>query len=115
MVLAILDDLLFRSKLETAAAHAGVPIQIVRDVPETMDDPASWRLVIVDLDDSRRDPREVVTAVRRLAPTAPLVGYHSHLDTARGLHARQAGYTVVWPRSVFVQHLPELLAGTRPA
>ncbi|MBI3319459.1 MAG: hypothetical protein HYZ89_02580 [Candidatus Omnitrophica bacterium] len=116
MVLAILDDLLFRSKLETAAAHAGVPLQVARDVPplDAAGDPVSWRLVIVDLDGSRRDPREVMTALRLLTPTAPVVGYYSHLDTERGLRARQAGYTMVWPRSVFVQRLPELLAGKLP-
>ena len=112
MVLAILDDLLFRSKLETAAANAGVPLRVVKEIPrpQTGGDPASWRLVIVDLDGSGLDPVDVVTAVRQLAPTAPLVGYYAHLDTERGLRARQAGCTAVWPRSVFVQRLPELLA-----
>ena len=115
-MLAILADLVFRSKLEAAAAHAGVPLQVVREVPrpETVRAVAAWHLVIVDLDESGRDPFEMVTAVRRLVPTAPLVGYYSHSDTECGLRARQAGCTVVWPRSVFVQRLPELLVGQYP-
>ena len=115
-VLAIVDDLLFCAKLEAAAAGTGVDLHVAADLaaaePLLVDQP--WRLIILDLNLSSADPLAVLNAVRSTHPTAPIVGYCSHVQAELRTRATAAGCSVVVPRSVFVQRLPELMAGTWP-
>ena len=112
-VLAIVDDLLFRSKIETAASQHGVALTIASD-PEAIAPllrTASWSRVIIDLHFSAADPLRVIAMLRAVAPRVPILGYGSHVEVALQRQALDAGCTQVLPRSVFVRRLPELLAG----
>ena len=118
-VLAVIDDLLFRAKLEAAAAHADVHLEIVTGASAAAGvrlNP-SCTLLIVDLTLSSADPVAVVHALRRAAPGVPILGYAPHAQADRKAQATAAGCAWVWPRSLFVQRLPEVLAGllTQPA
>lgn len=110
MILAIVDDLIFRGKLEAAAAHLGVPLTLSKDADAAPPDGQVWRRVLVDLNLSGRDALGVVRAVHQAHPDAPIIGYCSHVQEALRKSAIEAGCTEVVPRSVFVQRLPQWLA-----
>lgn len=114
VILAILDDLLFTSKIRSAAHHAGATVSVARSAANALaqmqaDVPA---LVILDLNNPRTDPLGVIAAMkadRRLAQV-PTVGFVSHVDGATIDAARAAGVGTVLARSAFVTQLPALLA-----
>jgi PleD family two-component response regulator len=113
VILAILDDLLFTSKIRGAAVQAGVSLTVARSKEAAL---AAMReqtpsLVILDLNNSRTDPIGIITAMQadaRLQSIAA-VGYVSHVDTATIEDARRAGLAEVMPRSAFNAKLPEIV------
>jgi PleD family two-component response regulator len=117
MILAVLDDLMFSSKIKTAANQLGVDLRFSRSVDgaiETMrKNPTT--MVILDLNNERIGPLAIVAAMKQDPALAsiPTVGYASHVHTDVITAARQAGVTEVLPRSAFVQQLADIL--TRPA
>lgn len=119
MILAVLDDLMFSSKIRTAAAPLGVEVVFARSKQAALTAlrESSPSLVILDLNSRQVDPLGVVTEMMAnptLAPTVT-VGFVSHVDTSLIQAARTAGVTEVMARSAFTQHLPELLARDRKA
>ncbi len=116
MILFILDDLLFRSRIETAAAHTGASIAMVSDLAslEARLRQPSWRLVVLDLNLAASDPIALLDDVRRRAPALPVLGFFSHVQVELQQRATEAGCTWVLPRSAFVQLLPRLLHGELP-
>ena len=112
-VLAVVEDLFFRSKIEAAADRQGVPVCAIGGLDPLPAPPEgqSWHLVIVDLNRAADDGVRVVECVRRALPAVPILGYCSHVETQLQEQALRAGCTTVLPRSAFVQRLPELLAG----
>ena len=111
LVLAVVDDLLFQSKIEAAALQAGVAVNVARDRHALLSgsDHPSWALTFIDLELIADDPLAVLTHVKQLAPSAPVIGFCSHGDVELQERARQAGCDVVMPRSAFVRELPQLL------
>lgn len=114
MILAILDDLLFTSKIRGAATHAGATIAVARSAPAALEQMRAQApsLVILDLNNPRTDPIGILTAMAADVALAsiPTVGYVSHVDTATIVAAREAGAKDVMARSAFVNALPDLLA-----
>ena len=109
-VLAIVDDLIFRSKLEAAAAEAGVALCFSRDPATPQSDSRDpWRLAIIDVGAS--SALELITILRTRFPGLPLVGYYAHVDTTLRARAEAAGCDRVLPRSAFIQQLPAILTG----
>lgn len=109
-ILVIVDDLIFRGKITAAAEALHVPAQVVSRPPRGASD--AWSLAIVDLNVSSCDPLDAVRTLHRAVPAAPILGYCAHVQAALQQQALSAGCTAVWPRSIFVQRLPELLTGT---
>jgi PleD family two-component response regulator len=113
MILAVLDDLMFSSKIKTAANQLGVDLRFSRSVAgaiETMrKNPTS--LVIFDLNNERIGPLAIVAAMKEDPALAsiPTVGYASHVQTDVINAARQAGVGEVLARSAFVQQLGDIL------
>ena len=109
MILAVLDDLMFSSKIKTAANQLGVDLRFSRSVDgaiETMrKNPTT--LVIFDLNNERIGPLAIVAAMKQDPALAsiPTVGYASHVQTDVIDAARQAGVGEVLARSAFVQQL----------
>ena len=116
-VLAIVEDVLFRTKIELAAAQTGTTLTITTDVPPLPEPPdqTSWVLVIIDLNLSQRDAVELVSAVRTSSKEVRILGFCSDIQRELQTKALQAGCTTVLPRSEFVQRLPAMLAGTGSA
>jgi CheY-like chemotaxis protein len=121
MILVVVDDLLFRSKISSAAKATGVQIKAATSLDAALERAREERpsLIVLDLDSARTQPLELL---RRLADDpqladVPTVGFvsHVHADLIRG--ARDAGIGEVLARSAFVAALPRILAahGTAPA
>ena len=108
MILAIVDDLLFRGKIEASAALLGTPLKVATGLPGNGQ---AWSRILIDLNLSRGDALAMIRELRAAHPGVPLVGYCSHVQQDLQQQALEAGCTMVLPRSAFVQQLPQLLGG----
>ena len=113
MILAVLDDLMFTSKIKTAATQLGAPVIFARSADGAL---AEMRktvpsLVILDLNNARTNPLGIVAAMKQEAALAsiPTLGYASHVQTDVIEAARAAGVGEVLARSAFTQRLAEIL------
>jgi PleD family two-component response regulator len=114
MILAVVDDLMFSSKIRTAAAHAALPVVFARSFEAALTEmhkslPA---LVILDLDSPRTDPIGILGAMRRddALRDVPAIGFVSHVRGDLIRAAEEAGAQEVLPRSAFTVRLPDILA-----
>ena len=113
MVLAVCDDLLFSSKIRSAAEHLGEPIAFVRSraevVPALIEKGA--RAVILDLDRPPLDPIGAIREIRSRDDLAHVrvLAFVRHTSAETIAQARQAGADVVLARSAFFPALPDLL------
>ena len=115
MIVAVLDDLMFSSKIKTAANQLGVAVTFARSADAALAEmrKATPSLVILDLNNARTNPLGIIAQMKRDAALAaiPTVGYASHVQTDVIDAARQAGVGEVLARSVFTQRLGEILTG----
>lgn len=114
MILVVADDLLFRSKISSAAKALGVVVRAA-----TTPDAAIQRaredkptLVLIDLDGQRPAPFDVLEqfasdAALRMLPT---IGFVSHVHADLVQKARALGIGTVLARSAFVAQLADILA-----
>jgi DNA-binding NarL/FixJ family response regulator len=114
MILVIADDLLFRSKISTAAKALGVVVRAATTPDAALERAREDKptLVLFDLDGQKPAPFEVL---RRFAEDDELKGLqtlgfvsHVHADLVR--RARELGIGAVLARSAFVAELPAILA-----
>ena len=117
MVLAMVDDLMFASKIKTAARQLGVSVTFARSSADAL---AAMKanvpaLVVLDLNNPRTDPLGTVAEMKRDPATASIrtIGYASHVQTDVIEAARQAGVDEVMARSAFTAKLPEILSAAR--
>lgn len=115
MVLVAVDDLLFSSKIRTAARAAGVELIFARTRSDILARARELRpsLAIFDLNAGKIDP---IATIREMKCDPALsavrtVGYVSHVDTAVIQAAREAGADQVMPRSAFAAQLASVLGG----
>lgn len=114
MVLAVVDDLMFTSKIRAAAGQLGVTVAFARSVDGALAEirKSAPSLVILDLNSPRTNPLAIVAAMKQDPALASVrtVGYASHVQTDVINSARAAGVDDVLARSAFTQHLAEILA-----
>jgi CheY-like chemotaxis protein len=116
VVIVAVDDLMFASRISSAAKALGVEIAFARS-PEAITEAVrtkSPRLVILDLNSHKVRPLEAVAALKADPALAavPTVGFVSHVETELIAAARKAGVDQVMARSAFVTQLPSLLQGS---
>jgi CheY-like chemotaxis protein len=113
MILVAVDDLMFSSRISTAAKAAGAPIRFARSADAVLEAARAEKptLVILDLNSARTRPMEILEALKR----DPALADVSHVDTATIEAARKAGVDRVLARSAFVEQLPALLQAAPPA
>ena len=114
MILVVADDLLFRSKISTAAKAAGVTVRAATSPDAAIDRAREDRptLVLIDLDGERPAPFEVL---KRFAEDPELsrlttLGFVSHVHADLVQRARAFGIGQVMARGAFAAALPEILA-----
>jgi hypothetical protein len=112
-ILALVDDLLFLSRVREAARATGGDVRPVRQPAQLVEGVrAGGRLVLVDADSSRLPWGEALGALREggLLGSVKAVAFYSHVDVSRAEAARAAGCDPVLPRSAFLKALPGLVA-----
>ena len=118
MIVAVVDDLLFSSKIRGAAEHAGRTIHFVRNPEAIVGEIREKRpaFVIFDLDRASLLPIAAIARVKADPDLAhiPLVGFVSHVHADIIDAARKAGIDQVMARSAFVAQLPQLLKSAGP-
>src|SRR5262245_34524698 len=96
LVLAVVDDLLFLSRIQEAARGAGVFVAAVRTAAQVREGAAAASGLVIDLDATRLPVGEVLEALRGGAAgraQVPAVGFFSHVHNARAAEAVAAGCT----------------------
>src|SRR5262245_8623260 len=117
MILAVLDDLMFTSKIKTTASQLGAAVTFARSADAALTEmrKSPPTLVILDLNNPRTNPLAIVQSMKADPALAgvPTLGYVSHVDTSTIDAAREAGVGEILARSAFTTQLAEILA--RPA
>ena len=115
-VIAVVDDLLFASKIRGAAAQAGAEVRFVKTAEALLEaarsaEPAA--VVILDLQTSLLDPFAAAEMLKtdERASAASVVAFFPHVQADLQRRARAAGIEHVLPRSVFNQRLLEIVGG----
>lgn len=110
-LVACVEDLFFRSKIEATARHLAVPIRFAAaaDLPREAR-AGDVAAVLLELS-SNGTALEAVEKIRADKSTAalPIVGFLSHVDQELRRHAEAAGVTRVLARSEFSETLPDLV------
>jgi DNA-binding NarL/FixJ family response regulator len=114
MIVAVVEDLLFGSKIRAAADAGGSTVRFARrteDVAAVVRE-AGASLVIVDL--GAAGAAEVIRSIRATLETSvSIVAFASHVRADLITDARAAGADRVLARSAFVTELPSLVASGR--
>ena len=115
VVIAIVDDLFFASKIRGTAEQLGIEVQFAKTVDEAVKQAIARKpaLIIADLHSQRCDPIEVAVSLKSHDETKaiPLLGFFSHVQTELQRQAEQAGFDRVIPRSAFANNLSKILVG----
>ena len=115
MIIAVLDDLMFTSKIKTTAGQLGVAVTFARSADAALSEmrKAAPSLVILDLNNARTNPLGIVASMRQdpALASVPTIGYASHVQVDVINAARQAGVGEVMARSAFTQQLADILVG----
>ncbi len=112
VVVAVIGDLLFGSRVQAALSAAGHDVRLVGDPVRASGELASADVVVVDLTDARADPAEALGMVRSQAggERARALAFYSHVDVDTRRRALDAGFDVVVPRSRMAREGPQLIA-----
>ena len=109
-LIACVEDLFFRSKIEATARHLDAPVRFVavRDLAKACGG-KDTAAVLLEL--SNGESIGAVRELRRARATQalPVIGFLSHVDKDLAKEAESAGVSQVMPRSQFSETLPDLL------
>jgi len=110
MVLGLVRDLFFRSKLDAVAESAAVNLCYASDLDAAARHCLDKRpsLILVDLSDAAFPADATAERLRAALPDSRIVGFASHLDLKPLRAARAAGFALALSRSEFTARLPEL-------
>lgn len=110
--LLLARDLMFASRVEIAAEHAGVTLLQVGD-PQDLPPATDIKLLLVDWGDRGANwgPRIAAWCAHAPASATPrIILFGPHLDLEAHAAARAAGLGPMWARSKLIVELPALLA-----
>ncbi len=112
MIVVVVDDLIFLSKIQHTAEAMDIPVVTASPADaEQRVKAGSATAILVDLNYGSGAAVDLVRRIKTNPSTmhTRVVGYISHTQTDLGVAARAAGCDMVLARSPFVQKLPELL------
>jgi CheY-like chemotaxis protein len=110
-IVACVEDLFFRSKIEATARHLNVPVRFAEAKDLTAaagrDDTAAVLLEIA----AEGTPLDAIRRLRQERRTSelPVIGFLRHTDRELAKQAESAGFTRVLARSEFSETLPDLV------
>lgn len=99
-------DLLFASRVESAAVRSGIAFSLMGKWPETWSTPPGW--IIVDLATRFGASSDVAAKAIERFPDAHTIAFGPHVQPARLSKARQDGFDAVLTRGQFDSTLPTL-------
>jgi CheY-like chemotaxis protein len=109
-LVASVDDLFFRSKIDATARNLNVPVRFVerKDLAAVC---LEGKTAAVLLELSNGSSLDAIRKLRQNAMTrdVPVIGFLSHVDRDLASDAESAGVTRVMPRSQFAETLPDLM------
>ncbi len=105
-------DLLFASRVQSAAQRSGRPFSLLGKWPESWPSDPAW--IIVDLATRAGASTEVAQQAAATAPAAVTIAYGPHVQPARLSKARQDGFSSVLTRGQFDAVLPTLFSEFPP-
>ena len=105
VVIAVVDDMFFASKIRAVAEAVGVEISFPRNKDALIEKAPEAKLILVDLHNQKIDPVELA----RELSGVKLIGFFSHVETELREKALAAGYAEVLPRSAFTRDLAKIL------
>jgi CheY-like chemotaxis protein len=103
-VLALVDDLLFGSRVQSALESAGHEVELIADpasVRERLGDGREGAVLVIDLTDARLDGARVLEQLRGEGALGGVhtLGFYSHVDVSARERAERAGFELLVPRS----------------
>ena len=107
-VAALVEDLVFGSKISATAALTGVSVRLVRSVEALAAEAGAVGGVIVDLE-VVDDPGALMAGLHGVKGGLRVVGFYPHVRADLARRARAAGVDRVLTRSEFTQRLAEVL------
>jgi PleD family two-component response regulator len=114
VIIAIVDDMFFASKIRAVAEAVGCEISFPRTREALLQKAREARphLIIVDLHNQKIEPAALAGELKgnEELREIPLLGFFSHVQTELQRNALAAGFDQVIPRSVFARDLPKILA-----
>lgn len=116
-VLAVLSDLLFRSKIDEVARRLDLPLRVAR-TPEQLERhlaAATPVLAFVDLEEATLDPTAAIRRLKTMAEPPRVIGFAGHTNVGAIRAGREAGADQVLARSALTAQLPEILAAAAQA
>ncbi|MEO8126617.1 MAG: response regulator [Bryobacteraceae bacterium] len=111
-VLAVLDDLFFRVKIEAASRQEGLAVDFVQTEKDALSKAAEHPpLILLDLNCLSVQPLVLIAALKSNETTKEIIllGYVSHVQEELRRKAQEAGCDLVMARSAFSQNLPRIL------
>ena len=113
--IAIVSDMIFATRITGTASKVGAKCKIVKDLGAMNDSLESDEpeTVLVDMNCEGISPEDAIRTSKSHWPNARVVAFFSHVQTELKEQATAAGADDVWPRSVFVQRLPQLWEDVR--
>ena len=111
VVIVVVDDMFFASKIRAVAEAVGVEISFPRTREALIEKAREARLILVDLHNQKIDSVALARDLKanEQLRAIPTVGFFSHVETELKQNALAAGFDQVIPRSVFARDLPEIL------
>jgi CheY-like chemotaxis protein len=109
-LVATVEDLFFRSKIDATARNLNVPVRFVerKDLTAVC---LEGKTAAVLLELSNGSSLDAIRSLRQnpKCKDVPVIGFLSHVDRDLARDAESAGVTQVMPRSQFAETLPDLM------
>src|SRR5829696_6176124 len=113
IIISVVDDLFFASKIRAVAEAVGAEISSPRSQEAIVSKAreSKPRLILIDLHNQRIDPLALARELKsdEELRSIDLLGFFSHVQTELQRNALAAGFDQVIPRSVLARDLPKLL------
>lgn len=114
VVLCLVDDLFFTSKIAATASICDVSLTFSEDQEGLLRNAHELKpsLILIDLSKDTLNPFKAIQSLKadEELRTIPIIGFYSHVQTELREEALKMGCDNVVPRSFFSQHLAMILS-----